>query len=122
MTRIRATCPSCGEVELRPDDVVLHRVLDTGGALPAGTCYRFSCPECAGVVEKPADDRIAGLLTSGGVSTEDVVARSSLRTPRPIHPELPPDGPPLTLDDLIDLHLALEDPRWFEQLLAVTPR
>lgn len=121
MTRIRATCPTCGEIELRPDDVVLHRILDGTGELLAGTCYRFSCPDCAGVVEKPADDRVAGLLTSGGVPTEDVVTGPA-RTVRPIHPELPPDGPPLTRDDLLDLHLALADDRWFERLAAVTPR
>lgn len=121
MTRIRATCPTCGEVDLRPDDVVLHRVVDGRGALLAGTCYRFSCPDCASVVEKPADDRVAGLLTSGGVPTEDTVAGPA-RLPRPLHPELPPDGPPLSLDDLLDLHLALADEQWFERLAAGTPR
>lgn len=121
MTRIRATCPTCGEVELRPDDVVLHRIVDAAGSLLAGTCYRFSCPECSSMVEKPADDRVADLLTSGGVPTEDVVSGPA-RPLRPLHPELPPDGPPLTLDDLLDLHFALHDDHWFERLAAGTPR
>lgn len=121
MTRIRATCPSCGEVELRPTDLVLHRVLDADGDVGPGTCYRFSCPECATVVDKPADERVADLLVSGGVPTEDRPSEPRRRS-RPVHPELPADGPPLTVDDLLDLHLALEDPSWFARLAATTPR
>lgn len=110
MTRIRATCPSCGEVELRPDEVVLRRA-----AVPSEHTYRFDCPGCATQVVKPADEHVAELLVTGGVPVEEVRHRA-------LHPELPPEGPPLTLDDLLDLHLALGDPCWFDRLVAVTPR
>lgn len=35
---------------------------------------------------------------------------------RPTHPEAPPAGPPLTADDLLDIHTLLDDPTWFTQL------
>lgn len=123
MTRIRATCPSCGEIELRPADVVLRRVLDALGDVAEGSCYRFSCPDCAELVEKPADERIASLLETGGVATEDVLEDEPFVDTRPLHPEAPPAGPRLTRDDLLDLHLLLrDDPTWFDRLLATTGR
>lgn len=117
MTRICATCPMCGEVELRPADIVLHRVIDSDGELAPGSSYRFSCPECELLVEKPADEQIARLLTTGGVPVEDT-PQAATRTALARHPELPPPGPPLTLDDLIDLHLALAEPGWLDRLVA----
>ncbi|MEX1165011.1 MAG: hypothetical protein WEB03_15680 [Nitriliruptor sp.] len=121
MTRIRATCPSCGEVELRPGDVVLRRVTDEIGEVSSGSCYRFSCPDCTELVEKPADERIVSLLATGGVPVEDVGPDTDLDD-RPRHPEAAVGGPPLSHDDLLDLHFALEDPRWFDRLLATTGR
>jgi hypothetical protein len=118
MTRIRATCPSCGEIELRPADVVLRRVTDALGELTDASCYRFSCPDCAELVEKPADERVASLLATGGVAIEEVAETE----PLPPHPEQPCGGPRLTPDDLLDLHLLLEDPTWFDRLLASTTR
>ena len=61
-TRIRATCPGCGEVELTPPDVEL-RVCREEEHGP----YAFVCPECYQTVTKPADRRVMPLLTSGGV-------------------------------------------------------
>jgi predicted RNA-binding Zn-ribbon protein involved in translation (DUF1610 family) len=122
MTRIRAICPRCGEVELRPSDLLLRRVLDGDGTVTEASTYRFSCPDCACLVEKPADGRLAALLTTGGVPVEDVATAPRARLLVTLHPEMPGEGPPLTCDDLLDLHLALEDPSWFDQLVASTPR
>jgi predicted RNA-binding Zn-ribbon protein involved in translation (DUF1610 family) len=119
VTRIRATCPSCGEIELRPADVLLRRVLDRSGEVLDGSSYRFSCPDCTVVVEKPADDRVASLLTTGGVPTEDITPPAEAVLPP--HPEQPAPGPALTLDDLLDLHLALEDPTWFDRFAPSSP-
>lgn len=113
MTRIRATCPSCGEVELSPEDVVLRLVRSAEGAIATGSNYRFCCPDCAQQVTKPADERVADLLRTGGVAIEDHASGDR-------YPEQRPDGPPLTLDDLLDLHLLLEDDRWFDRLVALT--
>jgi predicted RNA-binding Zn-ribbon protein involved in translation (DUF1610 family) len=115
MTRIRATCPSCGEVELLPADVLLRRVTDADGDVSVGSCYRFSCPDCTELVEKPADERIVSLLTTGGVEVEEVGVPVDSRPP---HPEASVGGPRLTHDDLLDLHLALRDPAWFDRLLT----
>jgi predicted RNA-binding Zn-ribbon protein involved in translation (DUF1610 family) len=116
VTRIRATCPMCGEVDLRPDEVVLHVVRDLDGEVSDLSSYRFDCPDCAESVVKPADGRIADLLTTGGVPIEEGDAQAARQ--RPPHPEAPRPGPVLTHDDLLDLHLALETDDWFATLLT----
>lgn len=106
MTTIKATCPRCGEVELTPDDLEL-RVCTHAPA----SYYAFDCPVCKDRIQKPADDRVVQLLISGGV-------RASVW-------ELPEelsechDGPVFTFDDLLDFHLLLEQPDWFERLVRV---
>ncbi len=117
MTRIRATCPDCGEVELLPDDVVLHIVRASDGDVGTGSTYRFDCPSCEVGVQKPADDRIAQLLTTGGVPVEEGILDG-----KPPHPEAPPGGPPLTHDDLLDLHLAMRADDWLDALLIADNR
>lgn len=102
-TRIRATCPACGEVELLAPDVTLKRCGLTGHS-----AYAFVCPSCWQLVTKPADERVAQLLISGGVRTE--------REDLPAEALEPRDGPPLTYDDLLDLHLLLESPGWETRL------
>ncbi|MCC5949042.1 MAG: hypothetical protein JJT89_11355 [Nitriliruptoraceae bacterium] len=118
MTRIRATCPTCGEVDLRPYEVTLHVVRDPLGDVSDGSCYRFDCPACDELVVKPADERIAELLQTGGVPVEENA--ESLVDDRPPHPEAPRPGPVLTRDDLLDLHLALSGDDWFDQLLQTS--
>jgi len=118
VTRIRATCPMCGEVDLRPDEVVLRVVRDADGMVSDDSSYRFDCPDCAESVVKPADRRIADLLTTGGVPIEEEGEQAVEW--RPPHPESPRPGPVLTHDDLLDLHLALETDDWFATLLAAS--
>lgn len=110
MTRIRATCPTCGEVDLRPADVSLQIVRlqqDEEHEVREGSTYRFDCPTCEEQVTKPADARIARLLTTGGVDVAVVDVETLDR--REPHPEAPPAGPAFTLDDLIDFHFLLAD-------------
>lgn len=104
MTTIRATCPTCGEVGLTPEEVDLR--VDPDGDAPA--YYAFDCPLCHEVVRKPADNRIVRLLASGGVEVRRLVAVS----PRPA-------GPPLTHDDLIDFHSLLRTDHWFDELRSL---
>ena len=65
MTTIKASCPTCGEVELTPADVALmvcsHAPL---------SYYAFCCPTCSEEVRKPADDHV--VLTLHGGSTNQV--------------------------------------------------
>jgi hypothetical protein len=125
MTRIRATCPTCGEVDLLPEDIELCIVGNDDEDVRDGSTYRFDCPDCESVVTKPADARIARLLTSGGVAVtyqadpyiEEQVARARLVLD---HPEGIPVGPPLTSDDLIDFHLLLQTDDWFSALTTLT--
>lgn len=112
MTRIRATCPSCGEVELRPDDIQLDICRGPDDELAEGSAYRFSCPGCALDVTKPADERVVKLLATGGVTIR--ISTSAL----PPHPEDPAGGPALTADDLLDLHLLLRRDDWYDRLAA----
>ncbi len=107
VTTIKATCPSCGEVELTPDDIELRVCTHA-----AASYYVFGCPSCATDIQKPADDRVIQLLISGGVKA--------------VVWELPGEvleehsGPAFTHDDLLDFHLLLDQPNWFEQLFRVT--
>ena len=96
MTTIKASCPMCGEVELRPPDLTLT-------VMPVAhltSSYAFTCPGCQDVVRKPADEHVVQLLVSGGV--------------RPDVVEVPAEaleehaGPALSYDDLLDLVLRLE--------------
>ncbi len=120
MTRIRASCPVCGEVDLEPTDVVLRVIRSGEGLVGSGSCYRFACPDCAEQVTKPADERIAQLLATGGVAVEEPpVGAAGRSSGAPPHPEHPPAGPRLAHDDLLDLHLLLERDDWFEQLVAL---
>jgi hypothetical protein len=105
MTTIRATCPTCGEVGLTPDDIDLR--VDDGGE---ESFYAFDCPACYENVRKPADERIVQLLLSGGVEKR-VVEREVAPEPRFPYPAL-------TYDDLLDFHALLENEGWFELLRA----
>ena len=94
MTTIKASCPSCGEVELTPADVALmvcsHAPL---------SYYAFCCPTCSEEVRKPADDHVVSLLVSGGVPAQvwELPAEAlELRA-----------GPAITYDDLLDFALRL---------------
>lgn len=119
MTRIRATCPACGEVDLRPHQIELRVVRDVFDEVTEGSRYSFDCPTCADVVVKPADERVARLLTTGGVTPLDEQDADEQQALVP-HPESPPVGPRLTLDDLISLHELLESDAWFTRLEAMT--
>jgi len=95
MTTIKASCPTCGEVELTPADVSLmvcsHAPL---------SYYAFCCPTCSEEVRKPADDHVVSLLVSGGVPATVWDVPAEVLEPR--------TGPALTYDDLLDLALQLE--------------
>ena len=98
MTTIKASCPTCGEVELTPADVSL-RVC----SLPSLSYYAFDCPTCRAEVRKPADDHVVSLLVSGGVpATVWQLPAEAMEAKT---------GPRLSYDDLLDfaLHLGTTD-------------
>lgn len=105
MTTIKATCPTCGEVGLTPDDIDLR----VDAANRDSSYYAFECPACSCTVRKPADERVVRLLVSGGVEVHD--AHPNSLQPRFAHPTL-------THDDLLDFHTLLATDGWFDQLLG----
>ena len=94
VTTIKASCHTCGEVELTSADITL-RVCNHAPL----SYYSFACPTCDDEVRKPADDHIVSLLVSGGVP--------------PTVWDLPAEylevksGPALSYDDLLDFALQL---------------
>ena len=95
MQTIKASCPSCGVVELTPADVQLmvcsHAPL---------SYYAFQYSQCHTEVRKPADDHVVSLLVNAGIAAEvwDLPAEA-LETKT---------GLPLTYDDILDFALSLE--------------
>lgn len=94
MTTIKASCPTCGEVELTPADVALmvcsHAPM---------SYYSFCCPTCTEEIRKPADDHVVSLLVSGGVPAQVWELPAEVLEVR--------TGPVLTYDDLLDFALEL---------------
>lgn len=79
MTKIRARCPRCGDVEF---GVASIAVLTEGGSSSA---YRFCCPECGDLVSRSAVPDVLALLLSAGVREESPI---------------PPEAPQLTEVDV----------------------
>ena len=106
MTRIRTTCPSCGEVEIAPDAVLLY--------LPPARdrwFYSFRCPACGREVHHAATRDIVAMLVAAGEKARAGGAVS----PEDRSPD--PSAPPFTLDDLIELHFQLQDELTIPKLL-----
>ena len=87
--------------------------------------YRFTCPTCMDAVEKRADRKIVALLVSAGVDvagrgtmteTDDGPRQDTLPTIDPRGPL--PQGPPLTIDDVIDFHFKLADDGYIQEFLT----
>lgn len=110
MTTIKATCPTCGEVGLTPEEIEL-RVDRSGGS---DSFYAFTCTSCLCVVRKPANDRVVRLLLSGGVVAHDLEP-SRVREPRFT-------GPRISHDDLLDFHALLQTDDWFDGVLGASRR
>ena len=105
MATIRATCPTCADVELTTRDLSVQVCSDTRQG-----SYSFRCPTCLLAVSKQAEPRIIDLLVSSGV-------RMRLwRLPAELHE--PKQGRPVSWDDLLEFHDLLQQPDWFDQLLG----
>jgi len=91
--------------------------------------YRFTCPSCSDDVEKRADRKIVALLVSAGVDIDQSEGSEHLGE----HPGLfdddddeentgthrrQPEGPALSIDDVIEFHYLLEDDRYIREFLA----
>ena len=102
---IRASCPTCGDVELTSRDVVVRVcAADNAGS------YAFRCPACRLAVSKGADPKIVDLLVSSGVRLSVWHLPAELGESH--------DGSAITYDDLLEFHYALQQDGWFERLVS----
>lgn len=95
MTTIKASCPSCGDVQLGPEQVrlVVCTVKDW-------SYYAFTCTTCREEVRKPAGDDVVKLLKTGGVVAEAWSVPAEVLEERA--------GPPVAWDDVLDFALWLD--------------
>jgi hypothetical protein len=103
---IRASCPSCGDVELTSAEVTALVCSTTNES-----SYAFQCPECDGAVVKPADSRIVDLLVASGVRLQVWSLPAELDEPK--------FGDPITYDDVLEFHFELQQDGWFERMAAM---
>jgi hypothetical protein len=72
--------------------------------------YVFRCPDCRLAVTKQADPKIVDLLVSSGVPLVVWHMPAELDEPR--------SGPPVTYDDLLEFHYAIQADGWMERLVS----
>lgn len=95
-SRVRGRCPTCGPLTLLPKDFVCALPSQADG--PALT--EFHCPLCDHPVFTPVTPQEAKLLMLLGAGKE--------LGPAPLELTEEKSGPPVSVDDLFDLHVALE--------------
>ncbi len=100
---VRATCPTCGDVELTVQQVQVQICVTTAVAT-----YSFQCPVCALMVNKEANDTVVESLTSAGSRLIAWTLPAELDEPK--------TGPKINHDDLLEFHLALESDAWHAEL------
>jgi hypothetical protein len=91
---LAATCTRCGDVELCVDQVEL--LMCSRRAL---SLYRFTCPICETYVCKRATEAAITLLIQYGVAVTQWLYPPELDEAH--------TGPPITWDDILELHLEL---------------
>jgi len=102
---IRASCPTCGDVELTSRQVLVRVCAeDNQGS------YVFRCPDCTMAVAKQADPKIVDLLVSSGVRLTVWHPPAELSE---VH-----SGPAITYDDLLEFHYAVQQDGWLERLVS----
>jgi len=100
---IKASCPTCGDVELTTRDVQVRLCSTTNEG-----SYAFRCPACRMAVSKPAEPRVVDVLVASGVRLSVWQLPAELDE---VH-----SGAPITYDDLLQFHFELKGDDWFERL------
>src|SRR5438552_13713777 len=100
---IRASCPTCGDVELTTRDVTVQVCSSNNQG-----SYSFLCPHCLLAVSKPAEARIVDLLVSSGVRLSVWHMPAELEEAR--------SGDPISYDDLLEFHSAIQQDGWLDRL------
>lgn len=97
-------CAECGEARLVPHDVTVRACMESDR-----WSYRFTCPTC-GRRSVAATSRAAALR-----AVESGARLETWRWPAELDERSLP-GPPLTLDDLLDLRVSISEPDWLATL------
>jgi predicted RNA-binding Zn-ribbon protein involved in translation (DUF1610 family) len=101
---VRASCPTCGDIELTTRQVQIDLCETT-----RETTYSFQCPACSVRVAKPASEKVVGVLTDAGVRVQ-TWRMPALGDDR--------NGPPVSYDDLLAFHFQLNDDDVVARLLS----
>ncbi|MCZ7525959.1 MAG: hypothetical protein M5U14_05970 [Acidimicrobiia bacterium] len=109
MTTIRASCPTCGDVQIQASDLVVRVCADDDRG-----SYCFRCPSCDRAVAKEASRRIVDLLVASGVRMQVWRLPAELTEER--------SGPPIQPDDVLDFHLLLQEDDWFARVAEMVRR
>ena len=105
-TIVRATCPSCGDVELSVHQLSAILCITTNEG-----SYAFQCPQCGVAVVKDAEAHVVDLLVSAGVQLSVFELPAELTE---VHA-----GPAFTHDDLLAFHERLQQDDWFAEVEAL---
>jgi hypothetical protein len=109
-SRFNLACPEChADVSLSARRLLVR--VDAG--VSARGEVLFTCLFCHRTVTVTVDPTGVALLVAGGVTH---LSLSPLPAPR--HPESAVTGPPLTHDDLLELHTRLACDTWIDSLVA----
>lgn len=104
MATIRASCETCGDVELTTADVKVRVCInDNRGE------YSFRCPDCTMTVVKGAEPRTIDLLVASGVAMDTWSLPAELDEPKV--------GRPISHDDLLEFHDRIHDADMWSQAL-----
>lgn len=103
---IRASCPTCGDVELTTGDVrvLLCSTTNEGS-------YAFRCPACRLAVSKPAEARVVDVLVSSGVRLSVWHMPAELGEVK--------TGEPINYDDLLAFHEELQQDDWLDRVVSM---
>jgi hypothetical protein len=102
-TRIVVKCPDCGELRVPPTAVTVRNCVDNGT-----WSYRFTCTGCGGITVGESVERALLDAVGAGAGFEEWTLPTELLER--------PDGPPFCLADILELHLALLEPDWFDEI------
>lgn len=113
---VRATCPTCGDVEAPIDAVTVVVFTDPEKAKRSTystSSYVVECPACNSSFSKPANGFIVSVLLRGGAEI--------VRCEHPAELCEPHVGDPINEDDVIDFHRAINDSEtWAAELTKLT--
>lgn len=117
VTRVIAQCPRCDtSVPVISTAMLVTATPDTSDERVAGA-VTWLCAGCDDLVSQPISWPAMLQLVRIGVQ----LVEEDETDPRPVHPDHPADGAPLTADDVLELHELLSTTNWFDGLESPSP-